>query len=91
MGHYKQTCQSKPVSKMDEEDAERTIQHIKINEYNATIFKIGLLKVDSLNNSQKGHQNDFKTQLIINNHLSIVLLDTSAKISVCSIIVQTKR
>ena len=84
-GHYEQACRSKPVTKIEEEDTEKEIQKLSVEDYNVTIFNISLLNISALSSPNKEELNDFRTQLIINNHLSTTLVDTGAKISACSV------
>ena len=81
MGHYEWDYRNKKVCELELDDLEQKIQQIHThNDYNADIFKIDFLKVN-VSNTPTSNLKDFKAQVIINNHLGTVLVDTGAKVS----------
>ena len=74
-GHYAKVCRSQPaLNEIAETDNEINTE---LNEsvYNVNIFRI--------KGSQVSNLNDFKAEMVINNHLDTVLADTGAAVSVC--------
>lgn len=79
VGHYAKVCKSEKsvheVSLENSEDEESSI-------YNVNIFRLQRQDVGLRPDPNK---DDFKVQLIINNHLDSVLADTGARVSVCGV------
>ena len=90
MGHYERVCRSKKFSELELDNLEQEIQQLHShNCYDADIFNIDLLKIN-VSNSPTNNLKKFKAQVIINNYLSTVLIDTGEKVSACSALQATK-
>ena len=88
MGHFSNFSKStKDVRKMGEKN-EETRNHAKDifdRNYNINLFRTTTQYVFT-----KNHIGDFKVHVVINNTLGTVIIDTGAKVSVCSL-QQTKK
>ena len=84
VGHYQQACRSKQINDIDEEEID--MQKIDIHEeFHATIFEIGRLQtIQNINNNNKD-SDDFIAEVLINNTIGKVLIDTGAKVSACGL------
>ena len=82
---------STKVSELEIEYLEQEIQQIHTHsDYDVDIFNIDLLKIN-VSNTSTNNLKDFKTQVIKNNHLDTVLVDTGAKVSAWIATQSTKR
>ena len=89
IGHFQQACRSKEVNEMnDAEDSteEKDLQKIDLQNdcFDASIFHISISKL-RISQEIENEDEDFKAEILVNNHLGKVLVDTGAKISVCGI------
>ena len=75
-GHYATVCKSSTKHKAVNELTEESTP-----EEGEKVYNVNLFRISNSNDSTE----DFKTELLINNHLDTVLADTGAGISVCSL------
>ena len=78
MGHYAKACKSERSVKSVQSASADDVGLVDESLYNVNIFRVS--DVESKPNDKL---DDFKTQLLINNHLDTVLADTDAGVSVC--------
>ena len=84
VGHYEEVSRSKPVHEL--EITEKEIQQISIHsEYRAKMFSIELLKPNIIKKASHEQTNNFRTHVVVNNHLSTVLFDIDTKSSACGL------
>ena len=83
IGHSAKVCQQKNVNRVDNtEEQEDVTQEIRTMEtYQQNIWSVQLL--NNLPKFTAVKKNDFKKNLLVNNHLVKILIDTGAKVSVC--------
>ena len=83
IGHFTKVCQQKNVNRVGntEEQEDVTQETKEVETYQLNIWNIQLL-----NNLPKftAVKNDFKKNLLVNNRLVKILIDTGAKLSVCN-------
>ena len=74
VGHSAEVCKSKPFKEisLDNEDDD------------AEVYNVNIFRLQSQEDTDSSAE-DFKANVIINNHLHTLLADTGAKVSVCSI------
>ena len=77
-GHYSQVCKRGSKEKQVNEVQEAAPSDEETPVYNVNLFRI-------TNSKEAKGNGDFRTELLINNHLDTVLADTGAGISVCSL------
>ena len=86
-GHFENACKSTPVKRVNTEKNEDSEEAEEIEEqvHNINIFTIKKSKNSSKPKFKANieNKNDFKVQLVINNHLDHVIADTGAYVSVC--------
>ena len=80
-GHSQKVCKEQPVKLLQKQ----VETHKQVESENQPLYNINLFRVTDERLVSKNKSNDFKVQLLVNNHLDTVLADTGAGISVCGL------
>ena len=88
IGHYDKCCRSKQrINIIRDEEEEKND-----NANGETLYSFNLFMIQEVNKVQPSftsrvdNRNDFKAQVVVNNHLGTVIADTGARVSVCGMI-----
>ena len=81
VGHFSKCCKStKDLRKVDEHNDGTDND---VTDLQDKIYNVNLFRVTTSNGTQ--HSGDFNVEVVINNNLGRIIVDTGAKVSVCSL------